>query len=61
MRKLTRQSIDRLDLAGLSSAEAQAIAEAEAWSRTHEPIPHQQVLADFGLTLEDWEKLSREA
>jgi hypothetical protein len=38
----------------LSPAEAQAIAEAEEWSRHNEPIPHEQVLAEFGLTRADW-------
>ncbi|MBN8733914.1 MAG: hypothetical protein J0L64_25480 [Acidobacteria bacterium] len=44
----------------LSPAEAKAIAEADAWSKHNEPIPHEQVLAEFGLTMADWEKLSRE-
>jgi hypothetical protein len=45
----------------LSPAEAKAIAEADEWSRHHAPIPHEQVLADFGLTPAEWEKMSREA
>lgn len=44
----------------LSPAEAKAIAEADEWSRHNEPIPHEQVLAEFGLTMADWEKMSRE-
>jgi hypothetical protein len=44
----------------LSPAEARAIAEADEWSRHNEPIPHEQVLAEFGLTMADWEKMSRE-
>ena len=44
----------------LSPAEAKAIAEADEWSRNNEPIPHQQVLAEFGLSMADWEKMSRE-
>jgi hypothetical protein len=44
----------------LSPAEAKAIAEADEWSKHHEPIPHEQVLAEFGLTVADWEKMSRE-
>jgi hypothetical protein len=44
----------------LSPAEAKAIAEADEWSKHNEPIPHEQVLAEFGLTMADWEKLSRE-
>ena len=44
----------------LSLAEAKAIAEADEWSKHNEPIPHEQVLAEFGLTMADWEKISRE-
>ena len=44
----------------LSPAEAKAIAEAEEWSRRHAAIPHEQVLAELGLTMEAWEKMSRE-
>ena len=33
----------------LSPAEAKAIAEADEWSKHNEPIPHEQVLAEFGL------------
>lgn len=43
----------------LSPAEANAIAESDAWSKTHAPIPHEQVLAEFGLTSDDWEKMGR--
>ena len=38
----------------------QAVAEAVEWSRHNEPISHEQVLADFGLTTADWEKMSDE-
>jgi hypothetical protein len=44
----------------LSPAEAKAIAEADEWSKHNEPLSHEQVLAEFGLTMDDWEKLSRE-
>ncbi len=44
----------------LSAAEAKAIAEADEWSKQNEPIAHEQVLAEFGLTMADWEKISRE-
>lgn len=37
----------------LSNAEAKAIAEADVWSKHNEPIPHEQVLAEFGLTMAD--------
>jgi len=44
----------------LGPAEARAIAEADEWSRHNNPIPHEQVLAEFGLSMADWEKMSRE-
>jgi hypothetical protein len=37
----------------------QAIAEAEEWRKHHEPIPLETVLADFGLTLSDWEQMAK--
>ncbi len=44
----------------LSDAEAKAIAEADEWSKHNEVIPHEQVLAELGLSMADWEKMSRE-
>jgi hypothetical protein len=44
----------------LSPAEAKAIAEADEWSKHNAPIPHEQVLAEFGLSMADFEKMSRE-
>jgi hypothetical protein len=43
-----------------STAELQAIAEADQWLQHNQPIPHEQVLAEFGLTMEDWEKMADE-
>ncbi len=45
----------------LSPAEAKAIAEADEWSKDNQPIPHEEVLAEFGLTIDDWEKISIES
>ena len=44
----------------LSSAERKAIVEADEWLKHNDPIPHEQVLAELGLTLDDWEKMSGE-
>ena len=44
----------------LSPAEAKAIAEADEWSKHNQPIPHEEVLAEFGLSMADWEKMSSE-
>ena len=44
----------------LSKAERQAIGEADEWLRHNQPVSHEQVLAEFGLTLADWEKMGQE-
>jgi hypothetical protein len=44
----------------LSPAEARAVAEADEWSKHNQAIPHEEVLAEFGLSKADWEKMSRE-
>jgi hypothetical protein len=44
----------------LSNAERKAVAEADEWLRHNQPIAHEQVLAEFGLTMADWEKMGRE-
>ena len=44
----------------LSNAERKAIAEADEWLKHHPPIPHEEILADFGFTKEDWEKMGKE-
>jgi hypothetical protein len=36
------------------------IAEADEWLEHNRPIPHEEVLAEFGLTVADWEKIGRE-
>lgn len=40
--------------------ERQGVAEAIGWLKHNEPIPHEQVLAEFGLTMADWEKMAEE-
>jgi hypothetical protein len=44
----------------LSPAEAKAIAEADEWSKHNDPLPNEQVLSEVGLSVADWEKMSRE-
>lgn len=36
-----------------SEQERQAVAEADEWLKQNRPIPFEEVLADFGLTVED--------
>jgi len=44
----------------LSNAERKAVDEADEWLKHNQPIPHEEVLAEFGLTLADWEKMGEE-
>ena len=37
----------------------QAVAEADEWSKHNEPIPLENTLADFGLTMADWESMAK--
>jgi hypothetical protein len=56
-RKLALAPIDNEPF---TEEDRQAVAAADEWSKHNEPIPHEQVLAEYGLTMADWEKLSRE-
>lgn len=38
----------------------QAVAEADEWLKHNQAIPHEEVLAEFGLTMADWEKMAQE-
>jgi hypothetical protein len=44
----------------LSDSERLAISEADEWLKHNQPIPHEEVLAEFGLTMADWEKMAAE-
>ena len=44
----------------LSHAERKAVAEADEWLKHNQPIPHEEVLAEFGLTPADWDKMAEE-
>ncbi len=39
--------------------EKRAVAEAHEWLKHKQPIPHEEVLAEFGLTMEDFERMGR--
>ena len=58
MEVMIQDDIEEMDT--LSPAEAKAIGEADEWSKHNAPIPHEQVLAEFGLSMAEWEKMSRE-
>ena len=42
-----------------TEADRQAIAEADEWNKHNQPIPLKSVLADFDLTMSDWEAMGR--
>jgi hypothetical protein len=44
----------------LSNAERKAVAEADEWLKHNLPISHEEVLAEFGLTMADWDKMGQE-
>ena len=48
------------DRAALSDAERQAISEADQWLKHNQPISHEEILAEFRLTVADWEKMAVE-
>jgi hypothetical protein len=37
----------------LNGAERTAVAEADEWLKHNRPIPHEEVLVEFGLTIKD--------
>ena len=37
----------------------QAVAEADEWRKHNEPIPPENVLSEFGLTMADWDAMSK--
>jgi hypothetical protein len=43
----------------ISEEEERAVAEACEWLKHNNPIPHEEVLAEFGLTMEDFERMGR--
>ena len=36
-----------------------ALAEADEWSKHNAPVPLESVLADFGLTIADWDSMGK--
>ncbi len=36
-----------------------AVTEADEWLKHNQPIPLENVLADFGLTMTDWETMAK--
>jgi hypothetical protein len=45
----------------ISEEEERAVAESKEWLKHNEGIPFEEVLAEFGLTLDDLERMDHEA
>ena len=43
----------------ISEEETRAVSESKAWLKHHEPIPNEEVLREFGLSKEDFERMGR--
>ncbi|MGO9275889.1 MAG: hypothetical protein ACLQOO_37535 [Terriglobia bacterium] len=43
----------------IGEEENRAVAASKAWLKDHDPISHEEVLAEFGLTSEDFESMGR--
>ena len=52
--------VDPADSEPITPAERRAVAEADEWLKHNEPIPHEEILAEFGLTTSDWDRMGDE-
>jgi hypothetical protein len=43
----------------VGSEEERSVARAREWLKHNKPIPHEEVLAEFGLTMDDFERMGR--
>jgi hypothetical protein len=43
----------------ISEEEERAVAASKEWLKHNEPIPNEEVLAEYGLTSEDFERMGR--
>ena len=50
-----------MDDESFTEEDRQAVAEADQWRKHNNPIPLETVLADFGLNMSDWERMSKTA
>jgi hypothetical protein len=55
-RKLANAAIEDEEI---SAEEEQAVADAREWLKHNQPIPHEEVLAEFGLTMADFERMGQ--
>lgn len=55
-RKIATAPIDDEEI---TDDEVRAVAAAKEWLKHNKPIPNEEVLAEFGLTTADWEKMGQ--
>jgi hypothetical protein len=55
-RKLANAPIEDEEI---SADEEQAVDDARDWLKHNQPIPHEEVLAEFGLTMADFERMGQ--
>lgn len=55
-RKLANAPIEDEEI---SEDEEQAVAEAREWLKHNKPIPHEEVLAELGLSMADFERMGQ--
>jgi hypothetical protein len=55
-RKLALAAIDDEPF---TDEDRRSVAEADEWLKHHKPIPLEDVLADVGLTPEDWKRMEK--
>ena len=56
---ILRQALVPFEHEVISEEEERAVAEAREWAKSNKPIPNEEVLAEFGLTQDDFERLGR--
>ena len=54
------RSLTAADTETPTEAERKALAEAEEWLKENAPIPNEDVLAEFGLTQAEWERMAKD-
>jgi hypothetical protein len=55
-RKLANAPLEEEEI---TEDEERAVAEGREWLRHNQPIPHEEVLAEFGLTMADFERMGQ--
>ena len=56
---ILQSMLDPFDDEPYTEEDRLAVAEADEWRKHNDPIPLDNVLADFALTMADWETMSK--